>query len=257
MAKIGIHEIRALAKNIIKGSPGGIKYSQLVRCIGEQHPETPVNTVHGSVWNLDAVFPNEITKPSRGLFKHVLNEQLANGVTIERIEEVAPSGKRIRESDFYESFAEWLKNDLDEATDVASLGGAGLKTKWGTPDVIGVYKPLASNLIKFPLEVIAGEVKIDPQSPVVAFGQAVAYRLFASKTYIAMPTSLTEEDQSRLEALCMLFGVGLVLFETDVEHPSYSIRVRAQRFSPDMFYVNEFADRLRLHDPEVFEKLFR
>jgi hypothetical protein len=126
----------------------------------------------------------------------------------------------------------------------------------GTPDVVGIYKPLASNLIKFPLEMVSAEIKIDPQAPVVAFGQAVAYRLFSTKTYIAMPTILTEEDQSRLEALCMLFGVGLVLFDLDKEAPKFSIRVRAQRFSPDMFYVNEFAERLRVHDVDVFEKLF-
>jgi hypothetical protein len=155
------------------------------------------------------------------------------------------------------SFAQWLKNDLDEVTDVQALGGASMKTKWGTPDVIGVYKPLAGNLIKFPLEIVSAEIKIDPQAPVVAFGQAVAYRLFSAKTYVAMPTTLTEEDQSRLESLCMLFGVGLVLFDLDASNTEFSIRIRAQRFSPDMFYVNEFADRLKLHDAQVFEHLFR
>ena len=93
------------------------------------------------------------------------------------------------------------------------------------------------------------------QAPVVAFGQTIAYRLFSTKTYIAMPTTLTEEDQSRLESLCMLFGVGLVLFDLNKDAPQFSIRVRAQRFSPDMFYVNEFADRLKHHDVEVFEEL--
>ncbi len=220
------------------------------------HPETPTNTIGGSVWNLSAILPNEITKPSRGLFKPVSNGG-AEAVKLGDTEQVAPTGKKIAEADFYKPFAEWLKNDLDEVTEVASLGGAGLKTKWGTPDVIGVYKPLASNLIKFPLEIVSAEIKIDPLAPVVAFGQAVAYRLFSAKTYIAMPSSLTEEDQSRLEALCMLFGVGLVLFDLDVDQPNFSIRVRAQRFSPDMFYVNEFADRLRQHDHEIFEKLFR
>ena len=29
--------------------------------------------------------------------------------------------------------------------------------------------------------------------------------------------------------------------------------MRAQRFSADMFYVNELADRLKNQDPEVFE----
>src|SRR5208282_5954768 len=164
---------------------------------------------------------------------------------------------KIRESEFYEPFAEWLKNELDEVTEVAPLGGASMKTKWGTPDVVGVYKPLARNLIKFPLEIVSAEIKIDPQTPVVAFGQAVAYRLFSAKTYVAMPSKLTEEDQSRLESLCMLFGVGLVLFDVDKDNPHFLIRVRAQRFSPDMFYVNEFADRLKLYDSQVFERLFR
>src|SRR6185295_15989095 len=109
----------------------------------------------------------------------------------------------------------------------------------------------------FPIEIVSAEIKIDPQQPVVAFGQAVAYRLFSTKTYIAMPTTLTEEDQSRLEALCMLFGVGLVLFDLNPGAPNFTIRVRAQKFNPDMFYVNEFADRMRHLDPEKFESLFR
>jgi len=72
-----------------------------------------------------------------------------------------------------------------------------------------------------------------------------------------MPTTLTEEDQSRLESLCILFGLGMVLFDLDKDAPEFSIRVRAQRFPADMFYVNEFADRLKHHDSETFEKLFR
>ena len=32
--------------------------------------------------------------------------------------------------------------------------------------------------------------------------------------------------------------------------------MRAQRFSPDMFYVNEFAEQLKLHDAEAFQELF-
>jgi hypothetical protein len=71
-----------------------------------------------------------------------------------------------------------------------------------------------------------------------------------------MPTTLTEEDQSRLESLCMLFGVGLVLFGLSKDAPEVSIRVRAQRFSPDMFNVNEFADRLKHYDADIFEVLF-
>jgi hypothetical protein len=255
MAKLNVHSIRNLARSIIDGSPGGIRYSALVERIAQQSPETPRNTIHGAVWNLDVTFPNEISKPSRGLFTPFAKSE-NESVMASGSEQVAPTGLKTKESDFYGPFAEWLKNDLDEVTQVAALGGAGLKSKWGTPDVIGVYKPLASNLIKFPIEIVSAEIKIDPQQPIVAFGQSVAYRLFSTKTYIAMPTSLTEEDQSRLESLCMLFGVGLVLFDLEKDNPRFTIRVRAQRFSPDMFYVNELADRLKFHDAETFEKLF-
>lgn len=256
MAKLSGQQIRDKARAIVLENPGGIKYRQIIDQILEQNPETPKGTLEGSVGDIHTRFPAEITKPSRGLFKP-LNGVGDDSVVVGDAEQIAPTGARIREFDFYEPFAHWLKNDLEEVTDVTPLGGASMKSKWGTPDVVGVYKPLAANLIKFSLEIVSAEIKIDPQAPVVAFGQAVAYRLFSSKTYVAMPTSLTEEDQSRLESLCMLFGVGLVLFDLDKDNPRFSIRVRAQRFSPDMFYVNEFAERLKLHDAEVFERLFR
>jgi hypothetical protein len=163
---------------------------------------------------------------------------------------------RIREEDFYEPFADWLKNELDEATTAIPLGGSGMQKKWGTPDVVGVYKPLAAHRIKFDLELISAEIKLDPQQPVVAFGQAAAYRLFSAKSYVVMPATISEEDYSRLEALCMLFGIGLVLFNLNTEDPEFQIRVRAQRFSPDMFYVNEFAERIYQIDPGMFNELF-
>jgi len=254
MAKLNTHSIRELARKIVAAHPGGIRYNELATRIQSESPETPKNTIAGSIWDLATRFPQEVAKPSRGLFRPVSAEE----TIVDEAPELPRSFPevRLREEDFYEPFAEWLKNDLDEVTTVAALGGGGLKTKWGTPDVVGVYKPSASNLIKFPLEIVSAEIKVEPQSPVVAFGQAVAYRLFSHKSYVVMPLSLTPEDHSRLEALAMLFGVGLVVFETDVREPNFSIRVRAQRFSPDMFYVNEFADRLRQHNPLMFETLF-
>jgi hypothetical protein len=255
MARLGVKEIKQLARSIVLSKPGGIRYSALMNEISQRGPETPKNTIEGAIWNLHAIFPNEISKPSRGLFTPAEKSENET-VVIGDAEQVGPAGVKVKESDFYDPFAEWLKDDLDEVTAVVPLGGAGLKSKWGTPDVIGTYKPLASNLIKFPIEIVAAEIKINPQAPVVAFGQSVAYRLFSTKTYIAMPTTMAEEDQDRLESLCMLFGVGLVLFDVNKDAPGFSIRVRAQRFYPDMFYVNEFAERLKLHDSEVFEKLF-
>ncbi len=252
MAKLRVREIQAEAIQIIAAYPGGIRYSELVKAILQRHPETPVNTIHGSVWDLDKTSPDKVAKPSRGLYIPAISVAYGGQV------EVAPptSATKFEEEAFYEPFADYLKTELGEAINAVAVGGASFQRKWGTPDVVGVYKPLASDRIKFDQEIIAAEVKIDPNQPVVAFGQAVAYRLFAAKCYVVMPKTISEDDKDRLESLCMLFGIGLVLFTPDPKEPDFMIRVRAQRFLPDMFYVNEFADRLCKIDPSAFNQLF-
>jgi hypothetical protein len=80
--------------------------------------------------------------------------------------------------------------------------------------------------------------------------------LFAARTYVVMPATIKEEDRIRLESLCLLFGVGLVLFNPSKTEPEFDIRVRAQRFWPDMFYVNLFARQLHKTDEDKFQKLF-
>jgi hypothetical protein len=252
MAKLTGRQIQEAALEVVGTNAGGIRYSELVHQIRAAHPETPINTIHGSVWDLDKRYSDKVSKPSRGLFVPVVTTADGSLVQVP----VVPLPIRAREEDFYKPFADWLKSELDEATVAISLGGAGMQKKWGTPDVVGVYKPLASHRIKFDIELISAEIKVDPTQPVVAFGQAAAYRLFSAKSYIVMPDSISEEDYSRLEALCILFGIGLVLFQVNPEEPEFQIRVRAQRYSPDMFYVNEFAERVYQLDVEMFNTLF-
>jgi hypothetical protein len=254
--KLGVQELREVARQIVKDSPEGIRYGQLLTQILDRHPATPPKTVQSAVWNLDAHFPDEIHKPSRGLFKAGADTP-EPVVKADKATSTPRPPDRHKEEAFYEPFADWLKNDIGDATDAIPLGGAGLRSKWGTPDVIGVYKPQPSDRIKFPHEIISAEIKVEPQAPVVAFGQAVAYRLFSTKTYIVMPRTITTEDLDRLEALCMLFGVGLILFTLDPEQPDFAIRMRAQRFSPDMYFVNEFADGLHRLNKDMFNRLFQ
>jgi transposase-like protein len=102
MAKLSGKEIQKLARSIVNENPGGIRYSELVEKISQQSPETPKNTVHGSVWNLDTIFPNEITKPSRGLFTPVaksVNEAadlLDKALVVVAAQEDGPGIGRIR-----------------------------------------------------------------------------------------------------------------------------------------------------------------
>lgn len=73
-----------------------------------------------------------------------------------------------------------------------------------------------------------------------------------------MPMSMSQADQARLEALCLLFGIGFVLFNAaDPKDPQFQIRTRALRHAPDTFYVNEFASRLHEALPDRFISLFQ
>jgi hypothetical protein len=254
MAKLNIQAIRELARKIVAESPQGIRYSQLAAKIASSSPETPRNSINGAIWDLDVAFPNLISKPSRGLFIAVAANH-AESVVISS-QSVDDEREQPEESRFYDLFADYLKNDLEEVTAVAALGGSPRKIKWGTPDVVGVYKPLPSDTIQFPKEIITAEIKTNPQESVTAFGQAASYRLFSTKTYIVMPRALDKVESERLEALCMLFGMGLVLFDVDVEKPEFATIIRAQRFSPDVYYVNEFAEWLKKFDKEKFNELF-
>jgi len=241
--------IRNKAVELIKASPKGLRYSEMMTELTKYFPDTPRNTIDGSSWDIHITRSKEVHKPARGLFKYRFPDE-------EEISEIEKPPPMLREEDFYEPFANWLKSDLGECTEAVALGANYLSKKWGTPDVIGIYKPSTRDIIKFQPELISAEIKINPSEPITAFGQAIAYRLFSSKVYLVEPNSLMPEDQDRLEALCILFGIGLILFEPDPEKPDFRIRVRAQRYNPDMFYVNEFADKLYNAKKDVFDKLF-
>ena len=241
--------IRDKAVELIKSSPRGLRYSEMMRELTRYFPDTPRNTIDGSSWDIHITRSKEVYKPTRGLFKYRFS-------TEEEIIEIEKPPPTLKEEDFYESFANWVKADLGECTEAIALGANYLGKKWGTPDVIGTYKPAKRAVIQFPTEIISAEIKINSSDPITAFGQAIAYRLFSSKVYLVEPSSMIPEDQERVEALCILFGIGLILFDLNPQNPNFTIRVRAQRYNPDMFYVNEFAEKLYNTRKGAFDKLF-
>jgi hypothetical protein len=243
-------EVRERALQIIRKEPAGIRYQELVKRIRAENPATPENTIRATIWDLDKRYPDKVSKPSRGLFVWIGGSRGATAKVGPRA-----AGGRYDESRFYEPFADWLREN-DEVRVAAVLGGKALVRKWGTPDVIGVYKPLPAERFKFPQEIVSAEVKEATQDPVVAFGQAVAYRLFSMKSLVVVPTTIAKEDFDRLEALALLLGIGVVTFNPDPNKPEFEFQVRPQAFSPDVFYVNEFANRLHKHDEAKFNELF-
>jgi len=234
------------AIEILISDPNGVRYSDLVRQIHQEFPGIPVKSIPATIWNLEIRVPSKVYKPARGLFRHIIFRE-------EEIKEERepPSGiEKIKEEDFYKSFANWLVDELEECTKAIPLGGNKFRDKWGTPDVIGQRESLRSDIIKAPTEIVSAEIKADTRDLITAFGQACSYRLFSHKSYIVVPKNSSQDDISKLDALCLIFGIGLVLFDnSNANDPQFEIRVRPLKHEPDMFYVNKY---MKMVEKELF-----
>lgn len=235
----------------------------LFRTVEAGAPGTPHNSVHGAIHNLLTTRPAEIVKIARGIYRlaKFIEADDATASAQESIIVATPvrsqtvGSEALTEQDFYSSFAEWLEVN-DEATVASALGGASLGGKWGTPDVIGVLKPRAQDIFKFEPQIVTAEIKAVPNQPVVAFGQAVAYRLFSHKSYVVVPNTTSSDDINRLKSLCSIHGVGLVFFALNKDQPDYAVAVLPENAAPDMFYVNNMLERLKANEPGILNRLF-
>ncbi|OHB68756.1 MAG: hypothetical protein A2V70_01860 [Planctomycetes bacterium RBG_13_63_9] len=247
MTKIG-KRIIDRAFEVLEANPEGVRYSELVRKVSESDGSLNTNTIHGNVWNLQEQHPDRVYKPSRGLFRLT---KYRDPDTDQLKEELVPKQpKRVKEEDFYEPFADWLVNEIEECTKAIPLGGNRFRDKWGTPDVIGKRESKRSDIIQAPVEIISAELKPDVSQLVTAFGQACAYCLFSHKSYLVVSNRAPDDEVSRLDALCQVFGIGLVLFDsTDPKDPQFTIRSRPRHQQPDLFYANRY---MKLIEAELF-----
>ncbi|MGL4635068.1 MAG: hypothetical protein ACRCWF_03725 [Beijerinckiaceae bacterium] len=263
MEKLNRAQIHQRAMQVLESNPKGIRWVDLLRAVEADAPGTPHNSVFGGIRNLLSKRQTEIVKVARGSYQlaKFIEADDAAAKAQEAAEVATPvqaetsGSESLTEQDFYKSFAEWLEEN-DEATTASALGGASLGGKWGTPDVIGVLKPRAQDIFKFEPQIVTAEIKAVPSQPVVAFGQAVAYRLFSHKSYVVVPDSTSSDDINRLKSLCSIHGVGLVTFALNKEQPDYSVVVLPVNAAPDMFYVNSMLERLKTNEPDLLNKLF-
>jgi len=264
VAKLNRKQIENATRAVLERYPGGVRWAEVLKVISAEHPETPLNSIRGATHHLFQS-GDGIVKIARGTYQLALYAEAdaAESVAQEdaiaaepiNLEGPAVDSKALSEQDFYSSFAEWLEEN-DEVTVANTLGGSVLGGKWGTPDVIGVLKPLAQDIFKFEPQIVTAEIKAVPSQPVVAFGQAVAYRLFSHKSYIVVPRTTTSDDMNRLTSLCSIHGVGLVVFTLNPDLPDYAVVVLPDVANPDMFYVNTMLDRLKASEPKLLNQLF-
>lgn len=243
MAKV-TERIKSAAFDLLEQYPEGLRYSELhAKIMGIDSSFNP-NTIGGCIWNLDTVFPDKVYKPSKGLFR-LLKYKPAES----EIGESAPIPEvpvaNVKEEDFYLPFASWLKNDIEDVTHAIPVGGNIFKDKWGTPDVVGKRESRRSDIIKGPTEIVSAELKTDTMQLVTAFGQVCAYKLFSHKAYLVIPRQSQDEEISRLDSLCQIFGIGLVTFDANSPAtPDFRILVRPVRHEPDLFYTNKYMSRI-------------
>ena len=242
--------IKIKAFELLEQHPEGLRYSQLHKGVQAADPNFKANTISGSIWNLDTAYPERVYKPSKGLFR-LIKYKPSESEALEPVQVPTALPAKAKEEAFYAPFADWLVNDIEDATQAIPLGGNTFKDKWGTPDVVGKLESRRSDIIKGPTEIIAAEIKTDTLQLVTAFGQACAYKLFSHRVYLVVPRHSQDDEVSRLDSLCQIFGIGLVTFNAeDPGSPDFRIRVRPTRHDPDLFYTNKYMARI---EKELFK----
>jgi hypothetical protein len=225
----------------------GLRWTDLYSAIRIEYPNMKNGTIVGGIRSFYNKNTDSIYKPDKGLYKLLKYQNAAIQIVQNNanppLNVQSPS---VKEEDFYESFAAWLVNDQEECTRAKELGGNIFGGKWGTPDVIGVSKSLPTDIIEKDIEITSVEIKFAPNELITAFGQACSYKLFSHKVYLVIPQQSNSEEISRLDSLCYLFGIGLVLFDnTNPNIPNYQLKNRAQKGEPDNYYLNKNIEKAK------------
>jgi hypothetical protein len=240
MAKNAHDQIIEVATAVLANEPQGIHTGVLIKKdIRSRIPDLKLGdqAIHMHLLDYARQPGANFYQPGRGIFRHT---KFRDTEPTAVAQQPAPVIEKLGEPAFYQPFADWLVGDLEECTKAIPVGRNILGGKFGTPDVIGVRKPAVGDIIPAPIEVVCAEIKIAAAGLVTAFGQACSYTLFSHKSYIVVPKTASPEDTSRLESLCLVIGIGLILFDSNSpQNPNFEIRTRAARHEPDPFYVNE------------------
>jgi hypothetical protein len=241
-----IQRIKAAAIEALRANPDGLHRSDLIQRLSPEALHASTVCILRTVSGLVKLAPNEVERPKQGFYRlRGLRKPSFN-------EDVADTGPlaAIAEKEFYAAFADWLVHETEECSRAIPLGGKVFGPKWGTPDVIGLLQKRRTDPMDFPPEIISAEIKTEDSMLVTAFGQACAYKLFSHKTYLVIPRTAGRDDIDRLDSLCLVLGIGLVLFDsTSPGKPEFEIRVRPAKHAPDMFYVNENMKRV----PQLYD----
>ena len=240
MPRTNLHaRLRTEAIDLLELHHRGLRFSEMQRLIHQSHSDLKTKSIEGALWNLDRAAADLVYKPVKGLYR-LLKFKEATDIGTDYLPG-RPESVRIREDEFYPLFAAWLRDDLEDVTHAIALGGNAFRDRWGTPDVLGKNESRRSDVIKGPTSIVAAEIKVDTAGLVTGFGQACAYRLFSHKSYLVIPKQTPTEELARIDSLCQMFGLGLVLFNPkSLASPDFRLIIRPMKHEPDLFYTNRY-----------------
>lgn len=225
--------------DLLKITSDGMRSTQIVRNVQKELPGATNGQVIGKIRKIRLDPKSDVERLSRGLYRHNKFRDKEN-IMEQRSDDDREEGDT-GETNFYQPFADYLESE-EECTKAKVLGGNRLGGRWNTPDVVGINKSQEFDPIKHATEVISAEIKLqtDTQSLITAFGQACAYRLFSHRVYIVIPETSSPQDIDRIESLCLIFGMGLVLFNPQNRSiETFKRRVWALKHEPDFSYIND------------------
>lgn len=162
--------------------------------------------------------------------------------------------KQYSEKDIYEPAKNFLLGE-QECTHAVVLGGAIFGKKWGTPDILGAIRVSSDAIYKPIMEIIAVEVKNPDYSPLEALGQAMAYKLFAHRTWLVLPEDAEDINVDRIERIAITDNIGLISFTGDKENFNFRIKHRPFPGHPDPGSVNEMLEKLKKDNKKEYHEL--
>lgn len=219
-----VNELTSRAVALLREAPDGLSFGELAARLRTQMPAATTGQVTRTLCTL----PDKhacVSRPWRGHYVYVAGAP-----------EPQPHSVSCREAEFYDAFAEFI--GAREGCRCVVIGGARLGPL--TPDIAG----LAGETL------IAGELKVNHSNYTRGFGQAFGYKVYAHKSWLAVPRSLQHSELALLADQCRMGGVGLCTFALDAYRADFEARLPAQLGIPD---AGRMAVKLRQFRDELGE----
>jgi len=220
-------------------SKSGLRFATLVKRVSSE-TGVNLNTCNGNLYNLPNELSDKVSRPSRGLFILKENEKFLKDAVEELPEQKLDL--KLNEEYIYEPAKNYLLGN-GECTHAVTVGGNSFRDKWGTPDIVGVIRADSDAVYKPILEIIAVEVKNEGYKPVEALGQAMAYKLFAHRTWLVLPDD--EVEIERIQGIAITANIGLVSFTRKGNDFEFTILNRPTSGRPDLIEVNKMLENLK------------